>query len=180
MVTITFQSMLKLCAARVTLIASGIQQKVKIEEPAVTTQSPPRSTHHAGSTHEPPEALRVTGILVALAAAVALVAIAFALPATKSKPHDVPIGAVGPPAVTGQVADVLERNAPGAFAVTIYPNEADLRTAIRNRDVYGGLSFAHGGPTLFTATGASPAVAALLTQVGNGVAQQSRAQLRTE
>ena len=113
----------------------------------MTTQSPTRSTHHAVSTHEPPEALRVTGILFALAAAVALVAIAFALP---------------------------------AIAVPIYPNEADLRTAIRNRDVYGGLSFAHGGPTVFTATGASPAVAALLTQVGNGMAQQSRAQLRTE
>jgi hypothetical protein len=86
----------------------------------VTTQSPPRSTHHAEPTHEPPAALRVTGILIALAAALALIAIAFALPAAKSKPHDVPIGTVGPQAVTGQIADVLQRTAPGAFAVTIY------------------------------------------------------------
>lgn len=138
------------------------------------------TTHHAVPNHQPPEALRVTAILIALAAALALVAIAFALPAAKSKPHDVPIGAVGPLAVTGQVADVLERNAPGAFAVTIYPNDAELRTAIRDRDVYGGLSFGQGGPTLLTATGGGPAVAQLLTQVGNGMAQQAGAPLRTE
>src|SRR5262245_39109413 len=129
---------------------------MKNEEPAVTTQSPPRSTHQDLQTHEPPEALRVTGIMVALAAALALVAIAFALPAAKSKPHDVPIGAVGPMAATGQIADVLERNAPGAFALTVYPNEAEMRSAIRDRDVYGGLSFGPGGPKLLTATGASP------------------------
>jgi hypothetical protein len=146
----------------------------------VTTQSPPRSTHHAEPTHEPPAALRVTGILIALAAALALIAIAFALPAAKSKPHDVPIGTVGPQAVTGQMADVLQRTAPGAFAVTIYPNEAELRTAIRDREVYGGLSFGQQGPTLLTATGASPAVAQLLSQVGNGIARQVGAPLHTE
>ena len=36
-------------------------------------------------------------------------------------PHDVPIGAAGPPAASGQVAEMLEQNAPGAFAVTYYP-----------------------------------------------------------
>lgn len=153
---------------------------MKNEEPAVTSQSPPRFTHHAVPTHEPREAIRVTAVLVALAAALALVAIAFALPAAKSKPHDIPIGAVGPLAVTGQIADTLERNAPGAFAVTIYPSEAQLRTAIRDRDVYGGISFGPKGPTLFTATGASPAVAQLLSQIGNGIAQQSGAPLHTE
>ena len=115
-----------------------------------------------------------------LAVVIAIVAIAFALPAARSKPHDVPIGAAGPQAASGQVADVLEQNAPGAFEITYYPGEAALRDAIRNRDVYGGISFGPDGRTLLIATGASPTVAQLLSQVGNGIAQHAGVQLRTE
>lgn len=146
----------------------------------MTTQSPPKHTHHASPAHEPPAAVRATGIVVVLAVAIALVAIAFALPAARSKPHDVPIGAAGPQAAGGQVADMVEHNAPGAFRLTYYPGEDALREAIRNRDVYGGVSFAPDGRTLLIATGASPTVAQLLTQVGNGIAQHAGVQLRTE
>jgi hypothetical protein len=146
----------------------------------MTTQSLPKHPHHAARSHEPPAAVRATGIVLALAAVIVIVAIAFALPAARSAPHDVPIGAAGPQAASGQVADILEHNVPGAFELTYYPGEAALRDAIRNRDVYGGISFGPEGPTLFTATGGSPTVAQLLTQVGNGIAQHSGAQLRTE
>jgi hypothetical protein len=130
--------------------------------------------------HEPPAAVRATGIVVALIVVLAIVAIAFALPAARSKPHDVPIGAAGPQAASGLVADVLEQHAPGAFAITYYPGEAALRDAIRNRDVYGGISFGPDGRTLLIATGGSPLVAQMLTQVGSGIAQQAGGQLRTE
>ncbi|RDH74709.1 ABC transporter permease [Mycolicibacterium moriokaense] len=146
----------------------------------MATQSLSRHTHHAAQSHEPPAALRATGIVVVLTVAIALVAIAFALPAARSKPHDVPIGAAGPQAASGQVADLLEQNAPGAFDITYYPGEAALRDAIRNRDVYGGISFGPDGRTLLIATGASPAVAQLLSQVGNGIAAHSGVALRTE
>ena len=146
----------------------------------MTTQSLPKHAHHASPDHEPPAALRATGIVVVLAVVIAIVAIAFALPAARSKPHDVPIGAAGPQAASGQIADVLEQNAPGAFELTYYPDEAALRHAISNRDVYGGISFGPDGRTLLIATGASPAVAQLLSQVGNGIAQHTGVQLRTE
>src|SRR6202158_2725635 len=68
---------------------------------AMTTESLPRHTHHALPAHEPPAALRATGIVVALTTVLAIIAIAFALPAARSKPHDVPIGAVGPPSAGG-------------------------------------------------------------------------------
>ena len=93
----------------------------------MTTQSLPKHAHHASPDHEPPAALRATGIVVMLAVVIAIVAIAFALPAARSKPHDVPIGAAGPQAASGQVADILEQNAPGAFEITYYPGEAALR-----------------------------------------------------
>lgn len=147
---------------------------------ATTSPTRPRSAHDASSTHESPEALRATGVVLVLTAVLALIAVAFALPAAKSKPHDVPIGAVGSPAASGQVADMLAHSAPGAFALTIYPNEAALRGAIRDRDVYGGVVVEPEGRKLLTATGASPTVAQLLIQFGNVMAQQTGVPLRTE
>jgi hypothetical protein len=146
----------------------------------MTTQSLSSPTHHAAPAHQPPAALRATGVVAALAVVIAIVAIAFALPAARSKPHDVPIGAAGPQAASGQVADILDQNAPGAFEITYYPGEAALRDAIRNRDVYGGISFGPDGRTLLIATGASPTVAQLLNQVGTGIAQHAGVALRTE
>ncbi|GFG52887.1 hypothetical protein CQY20_21470 [Mycolicibacterium agri] len=146
----------------------------------MTTESLPRHTRHAAPSHEPPAAVRATGVVLVLAVVVAIVAIAFALPAAHSRPHDVPIGAAGPQAASGQLADLLEQHAPGAFDITYYPGEEALRDAIRNRDVYGGISFGPDGRTLLIATGASPAVAQLLSQVGNGIAQHAGVPLRTE
>jgi hypothetical protein len=146
----------------------------------MNTDTLPRYAHHASPVREPPAAIRAAGIVVTLAVAIAVVAIAFALPAARSKPHDVPIGAAGPQAASGQVADLLERHAPGSFALTYYPGEAALRDAIRNRDVYGGISFGPDGRKLLIATGASPAVAQMLTQLGNGIAQQAGVPLATE
>jgi hypothetical protein len=142
--------------------------------------SPVRHTHHASPVHEPPAAIRATGIVVVLTVALAILAIAFALPAARSKPHGIPIGAAGPQAASGQLADILEQRAPGAFAITYYPGEAALRDAIRNRDVYGGISLGPDDRSLLIATGGSPVVAQLLTQLGNGIAQQAGLPLHTE
>jgi hypothetical protein len=142
--------------------------------------APVRHTHHASPVHEPPAAIRATGIIVVLTVALAILAIAFALPAVRSKPHNIPIGAAGPMAASGQMADILEQHAPGAFAITYYPGEAALRDAIRNRDVYGGISIGPDGRSLLIATGGSPMVAQMLTQIGSGIAQQARMPLHTE
>src|SRR5215213_4189238 len=91
------------------------------------------ATHDTSSGNTSPEALRALGVVLALTAVLALIAIAFALPAAKSRPHEVPIGAVGAPAASGQVADMLEHSAPGAFALTIYPNEAARRDSRSRR-----------------------------------------------
>ncbi len=75
---------------------------------------------------------------------------------------------------------ILDQQAPGAFAITYYPGEAALRDAIRNRDVYGGIAFGPDGRSLLIATGGSPMVAQMLTQIGNGIAAQAGVPLRTE
>lgn len=133
-----------------------------------TTSSP-----HTPTRHEPPPAARAAGIVIALAAVVAIVALAFALPAAKSGPHDVPIGVAGPQAANGQIAAMLDERAPGAFAVTYYPGEDALRDAIADRQVYGGLAVGPDGRKLLIASGAGPAVAQVLTQLGTGMAAQT-------
>ncbi|MCV7171548.1 ABC transporter permease [Mycobacterium manitobense] len=143
-----------------------------------TTSAP--HAQHAVPAHEPPAALRATGILAVLTVVLATIAIAFALPATKSAPHDVPIGIAGPQAANGQFAERLDRQAPGAFAVTYFPGETALRDAILHRDVYGGIAIGPDGPRLLIATGAGPAVAQMLTQLGNGLAQERGAPIPTE
>lgn len=145
------------------------------------------TTSHSGTRHaddhRPSALTRAAGVIVAVTALLAVLAIAFALPATRSGPHDVPIGAAGPQAAGQGVADTLEQKMPGAFAVTYYPSEAALSEAIMNRDVYGGLAFPDtpgDQPALLIATGASPMVAQLLTQLGAQMSQQIGMPLRTQ
>jgi hypothetical protein len=90
--------------------------------------TPVRHTRHASPGHEPPAAIRAAGIIVVLTVVLAILAIAFALPAARSKPHDVPIGAAGPMAASGRIADILEQHAPAAFAITYYPGEERCAT----------------------------------------------------
>jgi hypothetical protein len=145
----------------------------------MVTETEHRHTH-AIPAHEPPAAIRASGIIAVLTVALALVAVAFALPAARTAPHGVPIGIAGPQAASGHIAATLEEQAPGAFAVTYYPGEAALRDAIRHRDVYGGIAFGPDGQRMLIATGGSPMIAQMLTQIGNGIGQQTGVPLLTE
>jgi len=140
----------------------------------------PRHTRHASSGHGPPDVVRATLLALALTLALAVIVVAFGLPASRTAPHDVPIGVAGPQAAGGPIAPMLEQQAPGAFAITFYPGEEALRDAIRNRDVYGGIAFGPEGRSLLIATGGSPMVAQMLTQIGNGIAQKAGVPLVTE
>jgi hypothetical protein len=145
----------------------------------MTIASPPHHTHHASPTHEPPAVVRATGIVIALTLGLAILFIAFGLPAVHSAPRDLPVGIAAPESVASQIDAQLDRNAPGGFAVTTYRDEAALRAAILDREVYGGISASPTGPTLLLATGGSPMVAQLLTQIGNGIAAHSGTPLHT-
>jgi hypothetical protein len=124
----------------------------------MTTDALPH-THHAQAGHQPPAAVRA--------------------------PRDLPIGVAGPPAVASLIYGEIEQKAPGGFAVTTYRDEATLRAAIGNREVYGGIVMKpvvkpnDGRPeaTLIVASGGSPMVAQMLTQMGNGIAMQTGAPL---
>lgn len=109
-------------------------------------------------------------VLVPVLAALALWA--FAWPASRIAPRDLPLGVAGPPAAAAQVERQLDRHE-GAFEIHRYADEAAARAAIEDRSVYGAVVVTPQGPELLTASAASPVVAQFLQQA---VAQQAAAQ----
>ncbi|MFE3033236.1 ABC transporter permease [Streptomyces canus] len=116
-------------------------------------------------------------VLVPLLAALALWA--FAWPAARTAPRDLPLGVAGPPAATAQVEQGLRQHE-GAFELHRYADEGAARAAIENRTVYGAIVVTPRGPELLTASAASPVVAQLLQQaVTRQAAASGAAEVRT-
>jgi hypothetical protein len=88
------------------------------------------------------------------------------------KPHGLPIGIVGTPAVAHAARAELGRAAPGAFEVHAYRSLTSARTAVLRRSVYGAFQPVPSAD-LLVASAASPAVAALLQRTFAGVASRS-------
>ncbi|MBF6189968.1 hypothetical protein U3653_06300 [Nocardia sp. CDC186] len=94
----------------------------------------------------------------------ALMLIAFAWPAANIAPRDLPLAVTGPQAA--MVAGKLAEHSPGAFEISTPADEAAARAAIEDREVYGAIVTGDGPPRVLVASGASPAVAQQLTQIG--------------
>lgn len=106
---------------------------------------------------------------------VLLAVLAFAWPAARIAPREVPLGIVGSGAVGEQAALALGQAQPGAFTTTLYATDAAARHAIEDREVYGALELSADKLTVLTASAAGPAVAQLITQVADTFAEQSAA-----
>ncbi|MGI5373714.1 ABC transporter permease [Streptomyces sp. CA-251387] len=115
---------------------------------------------------------RLIAVVVLVPALAALALWAFAWPAARTAPRDLPLGVAGPTAATAQVEQQLAAHQ-GAFEIHRYADEAAARDAIEDRTVYGAVVVTPQGPKLLTASAASPVVAQLLQQA---VAQQAAAQ----
>lgn len=142
---------------------------------SATGVAPPADDGEPGASrarveHAPPGG--VVGAIIALTILVGLVLTSFALPAVNSEPRGVPIGVAGPAPAVEQLAGALGAQAPEAFEVSTFTDEAGLAEAIRNREVYGGIAVGPSGPTVLTAPAASPAVAQGLSALAVQLGQQ--------
>lgn len=115
-------------------------------------------------------------VLVPLLAALALWA--FAWPAARTAPRDLPLGVAGPATATAQMEKQLRQHE-GAFEIHHYADEPAARTAIEDRTVYGAVVATARGPELLTASAASPVVAQLLQQAVGRQAAASGTGVRT-
>jgi hypothetical protein len=115
--------------------------------------------------HRRPQPL-VLAVLVAGAAVVlqALLVPLFSGIAANLEPRDLPVVVAGPPPAAAEFAGRLEAAEPGAFEVTTVADEAAADAALRDREAYAAFVLGPSGPSLHTASAASPTVAAALTQ----------------
>ncbi len=114
------------------------------------------------------ERRRLVAVMLLLPVIIALAVAAFAWPAARTAPRDLPLGVVGPAAALAPLEQRLTSG--GAFAVRRYDGEAAAREAIRRRTIYGALVVTPNGLTVLTASAASPLVAQLLQSSAGGAA----------
>jgi hypothetical protein len=109
----------------------------------------------------------IVAVLVAAAAIVlqALLVPLFAAPAANLAPRDLPVAVAGPAPAATELAARLAAAQPGAFDLRTLPDAAAADRALRNREVYAAFVAGPDGLALRTAPGASPTVAALLTEL---------------
>ncbi|MFF3262053.1 ABC transporter permease [Streptomyces sp. NPDC002932] len=104
---------------------------------------------------------RLVAVVLLVPFVVALVLWAFAWPAARMAPRDLPVGVVGSGPAADQLQERLEAR-DGAFEIHRYDSGTAARTAIEHRTVYGAVAVTAQGPELLTASAASPVVAQLL------------------
>ncbi|MEU5597797.1 ABC transporter permease [Streptomyces sp. NPDC020298] len=114
---------------------------------------------------------------MALPIAITLAVMAFAWPAARTSPRDVPVGIVGTGPASQHAVEGLTRAKPGAFDFHLYADQQAARSAIKNRDVYGAFAISGHGITVLKATAAGPSVAQLLTDVGQQLADRATQQI---
>lgn len=107
-------------------------------------------SHHATP---PGTGRKLTLVVLGLAALIAAMLCAFALPSLHSGPHHVPIGVTGP----RQAAEAIQENVGGpAWDVRLYKTSDAVKTAVKNKDIAGGLAVTGDGVDVYTATAGGP------------------------
>ncbi|MFI7365044.1 ABC transporter permease [Streptomyces sp. NPDC050149] len=106
---------------------------------------------------------RLVAVVLLVPVVVALALWAFAWPAARMAPRDLPLGVAGSAPAAGRLAQQLEQR-DGAFEIHRYDSETAARTAIEDRSVYGAVVVTPKGPELLTASAAGPVVAQLLRE----------------
>ncbi|MEU2097172.1 ABC transporter permease [Streptomyces globisporus] len=106
---------------------------------------------------------RAVAVILLIPLMVTLALWAFAWPAARIAPRDLPVGVAGAAPAAEQLEQRFEQR-DGAFEVHRYADEAAARAAIEDRVVYGAVVAAPQGPHLLTASAASPVVSQLLRE----------------
>lgn len=116
---------------------------------------------------------KLVAVLLGLTAVVLLMLCAFALPSVNGGPHHVPVGVTGPQTA----AQALEKQLDGPeWDVTLYDGADALASAVKEREIAGGIALASGKVDIYTATAGAPLASSTLTALGNAAAAQQQAQ----
>ncbi|TCO45631.1 hypothetical protein EV646_108254 [Kribbella antiqua] len=116
-------------------------------------------------------------VVTLLTAILTVLLIAFAWPAARSEPRDVPLAVVGPEQAVAQVKAGLEQAMPGGFELTAVPDRAAAEQRIKDRDAYGAIVLGPQQPEVLTASAGGPAVAQILTQLSARLSPENPAKV---
>ncbi|MBL1083481.1 ABC transporter permease [Streptomyces actinomycinicus] len=146
------------------------------DRPSVESSS--AATESAGGPASPgghgPTGSRLAVVMATVLTVVQLVVvIAFAWPAARSEPHDVPIVVAGTSQMAGPVKEHLQKTEPGAFDIAVKSDEKAARDAILDRDAYAAIVADPKGPKVLISSAASGAVAAAFTHVAGEIEKRS-------
>ena len=108
-------------------------------------------------------AVPLAAVTAALGAILVLLLAVFILPSLKSGAHDLRIGLVGNPDAVAQTEQTLSSLKPGDFATRSFATAADLRSAIEDRTVVGGLVVGADGVQALVASAGSTAISGTLS-----------------
>jgi hypothetical protein len=123
--------------------------------------------------HPPRRQLVIISVVLPLM--IVLAVLAFAWPAARIAPRDLPVGIVGTAPASQQAVAGLDRSQPGGFDFRLYPDQAAARSAIEDRDIYGAFAITGEHITVLEASAASPTVAQLLSAVGQQLGRHASA-----
>ncbi|MBK3559197.1 ABC transporter permease [Streptomyces sp. MBT56] len=115
---------------------------------------------------------RAVAVILLIPLMVTLALWAFAWPAARIAPRDLPVGVAGAAPAAEQLEQRFEQR-DGAFEVHRYADEAAARAAIEDRVVYGAVVATPQGPHLLTASAASPIVSQQLREAVTASAPES-------
>ncbi|RLV65154.1 integral membrane protein [Streptomyces sp. CBMAI 2042] len=114
---------------------------------------------------------RAVAVVLLIPLVVTLALWAFAWPAARIAPRDLPVGVAGAAPAADQLGRQFEQRE-GAFEVHRFDDEAAAREAIEDRVVYGAVVAGPEGPHVLTATAAGPVVAQLLREAVTAAAPE--------
>lgn len=118
------------------------------------------------------KALRKDAVaLLALAAAILGLTVAFVLPSLHSGAHQLRVGVSGPG--TAEIAERVQAAQPGGFDIRTYQNPSDVRAAITDRHLVGGIVTEDGDPQILIASGAGNPIAQALKGIASNLAISS-------
>jgi len=100
---------------------------------------------------------------------VSLILVIFAWPLVNAAPSALPVGIVGPAAVTTAVEQAVDSQAPGVFSWSEFDSADNAVRAISQREIYGAFVLSDKGLQVITASAANVAVSQLLSQVGQQI-----------
>ncbi|MXP21723.1 hypothetical protein GIY30_10225 [Gordonia sp. HNM0687] len=118
----------------------------------------------SSSVEMPNPTRRVVIVVGAIVVAQVVLVLLFAWAASRQQPRDLPLAVAGPQPVVAGIVTGMNRNAPGAFDITVVDGPEAARESVTTREAYGALVVADTGTTLYTAPAASAAVASALSE----------------